>query len=91
MAPWPVLHTLASRSIEDKERLMLRATPEFAAAHQRELADKPPKAGPAAIARYRSERREKRSLFLAAVYRSLPFVDRTRETEAAPSEPKPAT
>ena len=73
---------------------MLNATPENAAAHLRnlvDLADGPPKADTEAIARYRRERRKKRILFVATIYRSIPFVNRASKTQAAPNEPKPAT
>lgn len=73
---------------------MLKATPEYAAAHLRnlvDLADRPPKAESEAIARYRRERRKKRILFVTTIYRSIPFVNRASKTQAAPSEPKPAT
>jgi hypothetical protein len=61
---------------EDKETLMLKSTPEYVSAHVRGLADKPLNAGPELIARYRRERRQKRALFAAAVYRAIPFVNR---------------
>ena len=69
---------------------MLKSTPEYVAAHLRDLADKPPKPGPELIARYHRERRQKLNRLAATVYRAVPFVNRADETRAAPKEPKPA-
>jgi hypothetical protein len=67
---------------EDEETLMLKSTPEYVAAHRRDLADRPPKAGPELIARYRRERRQKRALLVSAIYRAIPFVNRPSRTAA---------
>ena len=69
---------------------MLNSTPEYVAAHQQELADKPLKAGPELIARYRAERRLKRRRFAAKVLRVLPFVRPVAGGEVATIEPDPA-
>jgi len=69
---------------------MSTSTPEYFAAHARDLADKPPKPGPELIARFRRERRERRARLVAVVYRVIPFVGRDDEAGAAPREPTPA-
>ena len=61
---------------------MLKSTPEYVAAHRSDLADKPPKAGPELIARYRRERRHKRALLVGAIYRAIPFINKPSRTEA---------
>ena len=64
---------------------MLNSTPEFVEAHLAELGNVPPKPGPEAIARYRAERRSKRSL-LAATFEQLGFTAMpVRPTEPSPS------
>ena len=70
---------------------MLNSTPEYVAAHQRDLADKPLKAAPELIARYREERRLKRRRLAASALRALPFVRREPGGEVAAAEPEPAT
>jgi hypothetical protein len=71
-------------------------TPEYVAAHLRDLV---PKAGSEdmarhrqeAIARYRSDRRRKLARLAASLRRAIPLVNRIGRTEVTPSKPKLAT
>ena len=70
---------------------MLYSTPEFVAAHLQDLADKPPKAGPEAIARYRRERRQRRLRSVVAIVGAIPLLKRAGEARVASGESKPVT
>ena len=70
---------------------MLNSTPESVAAHLRDLADKPPKAGPELMARCRHERRLRLRRVAVSVLRVLPFVRLRTDGEVTPIEPGPAT
>ncbi len=71
---------------------MLKTTPEYMSAHLRDLAGAAPTArATEAMAHRRDERRQRLSRFFATIYRATPFANKARETEVAPSEPKPAT
>ncbi len=71
---------------------MLKTTPEYMSAHLRDLANMAPTARAAeAMAHRRDERRQRLSRFFATIYRATPFANKARDTEVAPSEPKPAT
>ena len=74
---------------------MLNSTPEYVAAHLSDLADKPPKASPEAIARFREQRRRRRSQgigrLVAAISRAIPFVRTGSRGEVVPTDPEAAT
>ena len=71
---------------------MLKTTPEYVSAHLRDLTATAPTARAAeAMTRRRDERRRRLSRFVATIYRATPFANKARDTEVAPSEPKPAT
>ena len=71
---------------------MLKTTPEYMSAHLRDLTAMAPTARTAeAMAHRRDERRLRLSRLFATIYRATPFANKARESEVAPSEPKPAT
>ena len=69
---------------------MLNSTPEYVSAHLADLADKPPKASPELIARYRAERRNKLRRLAAGISRAIPFVRWGAGGEATSRKPGPA-
>ncbi len=71
---------------------MLKTTPEYMSAHLRDLTATAPTArATEAMAQRRDERRKKLSQFAATIYQATPLANKARETDVAPSEPKPAT
>jgi hypothetical protein len=70
---------------------MLKSTPEYIAAHLTDLTDKPPTATPEARARFREERRRRRSQYIgrlvAAISRAIPFVRTGSHGEVVSSDP----
>lgn len=72
---------------EDTDGPMLNSTPEYVSAHLNDLADKPPKASPELIARYRADRRNRLRRLAAGISRATPFVRRNAGGEVATQEP----
>ena len=74
---------------------MVNSTPEYVAAHLRELGDHPPKVAPELKAKYRMQRRTRRLAWIARVLRPVRgATERTRTSttaEAPRSRPNPAS
>ena len=69
---------------------MYKTTPEYVSIHLQNLSDKPPKAGPELVARYRRERRARIRRLAANIYHSLPLRHK-EETAETSNQAHPAT